>query len=195
MSDFISKLSVYDLLARGVTGTIVLLAAEIFGVADILKRDTPVWAIVLAGYFCGLVLEEISYILEKMFGSRKRIESKIRKAKKYRGYNYEKCKAALIANDREIISDMPLSHIVMSSSFVIAFASMLAVKLYHAACIVWSDINFMHLSIRGSLAANLHSAGFLLAFAAVFEIRKRHYCRYRVERIFDYYIQNRFKTK
>lgn len=67
MSDFISKLSVYDLLARGVTGTIVLLAAEIFGVADILKRDTPVWAIVLAGYFCGLVLEEISYILEKMF--------------------------------------------------------------------------------------------------------------------------------
>ena len=60
-------MGLYDLFARGVTGIAVLCAADLFAIADILSSDAPVWARIIGGYFCGLVLEELSLIREKGF--------------------------------------------------------------------------------------------------------------------------------
>lgn len=118
MENIISKMGLYDLFARGVTGVVVLCVADLFGIANILKSEIPWWVIILCGYFLGLVLEELSLIREKSFcrkngkeinGIRKQIEDLV-----CTEYDFKNCKRALIANDKELVSDEPLSHIVMS---------------------------------------------------------------------------------
>ena len=69
MGNIISKMGLYDLFARGVTGIIVLCAAHVFGIADLINKNIPVWALLLGGYFCGMLLEELSYMSEKIFHS------------------------------------------------------------------------------------------------------------------------------
>lgn len=63
MGNIIRKMGLYDMFARGVTGLIVLCAADLFGVANILDSGISVWVIILGGYFLGLVLEELSYLV------------------------------------------------------------------------------------------------------------------------------------
>lgn len=75
MGNIISKMGLYDLFARGVTGAIVLCAADLFGIANILDSEISVWAILLGGYFLGLVLEEFFYLLEGILKSRQKAES------------------------------------------------------------------------------------------------------------------------
>ena len=84
MGNIISKMGLYDLFARGMTGVIVLCAADLFGITNILDNEISAWAIILGGYFLGLVLEELSYLLEGILKSRQRAESKICAEIKYK---------------------------------------------------------------------------------------------------------------
>ena len=134
MGNIISKMGLYDLFARGLTGVIVLCAADLFGIANILDSEISVWTILLGGYFLGLVLEELSYLLEGILKTRQRAESKICAEIKYQKYDYEKCKAALLANEKDVISEEPLTHIIMSDSFQIAFAIFVILEILDSIC-------------------------------------------------------------
>ena len=95
-------MGLYDLFARGLPGVIVLCTADLFGTADIQGSDIPVWLLIIGGYCCGLVLEELSYLLEHVLKSRQKVEANVCAESKYRKYDYEKCKAALLANEKDI---------------------------------------------------------------------------------------------
>lgn len=134
MENIISKMGLYDLFARGVTGVTVLCAADLFGIANILKSEIPWWAIILCGYFLGLVLEEVSYGFEITFHSRDRIEQSVRNSDKYRNYDFEKCKTALMVDNHELVCDEPLAHVIMSASFRIAFFALLLIEIADEVC-------------------------------------------------------------
>lgn len=55
MGNIISNMGLYDLFARGVTGVVVLCAAHVFGIVDILGKPDYVWVLILCGYFLGLI--------------------------------------------------------------------------------------------------------------------------------------------
>lgn len=185
MEKIMERMGLYDIFARGLTGTTVILAADVFGIAGLWgaseNSDTvPGWAVLVAGYFCGLVLEELSYIMEKLFHSRKRNEAKVCDAPKYADYLYEECKAALLAEDRDDICDEPLAHIVMSASFEIAFTFFLFLELVNAF--------FRCGIISGSFISPVADIFILAALIIIFHFREGHYSRRRAERIFDYCI-------
>lgn len=180
----ISKMGLYDLFARGVTGTIVLCAAHVFGIAKLFNVNIPVWVIILGGYFCGLVLEELSFLLEKLTRSREKIEKKV--CLDYQIYDYEQCKKALIANGQEIIADEPLAHIVMSSSYKIAFIIFLLIEIVDVAC-------FDSL-ISDSFISPVWDMVTLIALILIFHCRASHYIKRRTENIFDYCIAKEYKN-
>ncbi len=199
MEKTIERMGLYDIIARGLTGTIVILASDLFGIFDLhgaSEDNTPAWVILIAGYFCGLVLEEISYIFEKsrrlrkirerfpvtkrLFISRSEIELKVCDMSEYRKYDYKCCKNALIENDNEHILDEPLAHMVMSSSFKIAFTVFLALKILYLV--------FCRDSISDTVFRQIVDILILAALIAVFHCSARHYSQRRAEQIFDYCI-------
>ncbi len=184
MGNIISKMGLYDLLARGVTGTIVLCAADLFGIANILDGGISVWVIILGGYFLGLVLEELSYLLEGILKFRQRAESKICAEIKYQKYDYEKCKAALLSNEKDVISEEPLAHIIMSVSFQIAFTIFLLVELLDAVCC--NDI------IANGFICPAADIAILFVLILVFHSRAKHYSHRRAEQVFDFCIAKEY---
>mgnify|MGYP007057709539 CR=1 FL=1 len=90
--------------------------------------------LLLGGYFLGLVLEELSYLFEILLKSRQKAEKKVCAENKYQKYDFEKGKAALLSNEKEVVSDEPLTHIIMSVSFQIAFTFFLLIELLDAVC-------------------------------------------------------------
>lgn len=199
MGNIISKMGLYDLLARGVTGVIVLCVAHVFGIVDILDKPDCVWVIILGGYFLGLVLEELSLIGEKGFyrmisekrddekGTRKKIENYI--FLQYPDYDFENCKKALIANDKEIIMDEPLAHVVMSDSFKIAFLVLAVVKLIQ---IVFPEQNIVAMPGDENRYIAIIKMVSLVFLSIVFSQRARHYCERRTKSIFDYCIAQNY---
>jgi len=199
MENIISKMGLYDLFARGVTGAVVLCVADLFGIANILGSGISVWVIILGGYFLGLVLEELSLIREKgiyrkdgkeRIGSRKRIEARI--CSENPEYDFENCKRALIANDKEIILDEPLAHIVMSSSFKIAFLLLAIAKLTQLICYWFPSINILGMPEVENIGVAIFCAFTLSILALIFSQRERHYCERRAKNIFDYSIAKRY---
>ena len=184
MGNIISKMGLYDLFARGLTGVIVLCAADLFGIANILDSEISVWTILLGGYFLGLVLEELSYLLEGILKTRQRAESKICAEIKYQKYDYEKCKAALLANEKDVVSEEPLTHIIMSVSFQIAFAFFVVVEILDAICS--NDL------ISGSFICPVVDVVILVVLILVFHGRASHYSRRRVEQVFDFCIAKKY---
>ena len=180
MGNIISKMELYDLFARGVTGVIVLCAAHVFGIVDILGKPDYVWVIVIGGYFLGLVLEELSFAVEKVFHSRERVEQEVCSYQKYREYDFEKCKDALLANNQNIICDEPLSHIIMSSSFEIAFVTLLLFEIADEICYCKLSIEHYISPVKDILI--------LEALVLIFRYRAKHYIKHRTEKIFDYCI-------
>ena len=183
MENIISKMGLYDLFARGVTGVIVLCAADLFGIANILKSELPWWAIILCGYFLGLVLEELSLIREKGFcrkngkeinGIRKQIEDLV--STKYPEYDFKNCKRALIANDKELVSDEPLSHIVMSSSLKIAFIVLAVIKLAQVICYWIPGLNIFDMPMDENISVAICRIVSLIMLSFIFAQRERHYC-------------------
>lgn len=184
MENIISKMGLYDLFARGLTGVVVLCAADQFGIADILGIDFPVWVLILGGYFCGLVLEELSYLLECVLKSRQKVEVKVCAESKYRKYDYEKCKAALLANEKDIVSEEPLTHIIMSVSFQIAFVFFVIVEILGIVCC--NDL------ISGYFICPAVDIVILIVLILVFHGRASHYSRRRAEQIFDFCIAKNY---
>lgn len=184
MGNIISKMGLYDLFARGVTGTIVLCAAHVFGIADLLNDDIPVWVLLLGGYFCGLVLEELSYLLEGVMKSRQRAENKVCAEDRYQKYDYEKCKLALLANEKEFISDEPLAHIIMSVSLQIAFFFFVILEILDAVCC--NDL------ISSNFICPVVDVVILIVLILVFHSRAYHYYRRRATQIFDYCIGKQY---
>lgn len=184
MGNIISKMGLYDLFARGVTGVIVLCAADLFGIANILDSEISVWTILLGGYFLGLVLEELSYLLEGILKSRQKAESKICAEIKYQKYDYEKCKAALLANEKDVVSEEPLAHIIMSVSFQIAFVFFVILEILDAICC--NDL------ISGSFICPVVDVVILIVLILVFHGRASHYSRRRAEQIFDFCIAQKY---
>lgn len=180
MGNIISKMGLYDLFARGMTGVIALYAADLFGIANILDSEIPAWAIILGGYFCGLVLEELSYLLESILKSRQKAENKVCAERKYQKYDYEKCKAALLANEKDCISEEPLTHIIMSDSFQIAFVFFVIVEILDAVCC--NDL------LSGNFICPVADVVILIVLIFVFRGRASHYSRRRAEQIFDFCI-------
>lgn len=182
MGDIINRIGLYDLFARGLTGMIVILAARFFGIIGHLgvpgdEAVVPVWMILTAGYFCGVILEEVSFILERAFHSRKRITRKVCARKEYAHLDYEACKSWLKADGQEAFLDEPLAHIIMSSSFRIAFFIFLFFEVANVIC-------------GGSLISgnSLHpfvNIAFLIMLFFLFSYRSRHYIERRVELVFE----------
>lgn len=184
MGNIISKMGLYDLFARGVTGVIVLCAAHVFGIVDILGDSDYVWVIILGGYFLGLVLEELSFVFEKVFHSRERAEQEVCNYQKYRKYDFEKCKDALLADNQDIICDEPLSHIIMSSSFRIAFFALLFFEIADEICYCKLIAEHWISPVMDILI--------LEALVLVFHYRAKHYIKRRTTRIFDYCIAKKY---
>lgn len=184
MGSIISKMGLYDLFARGVTGVIVLCAADLFGIANILDSEISVWTILLGGYFLGLVLEELSYLLEGILKTRQRAESKICTEIKYQKYDYEKCKAALLSNEKDVVSEEPLTHIIMSVSFQIAFVFFVLLEILDAICC--NDL------ISGGFICPVVDVVILIVLILVFHGRASHYSRRRAEQIFDFCIAKKY---
>lgn len=184
MGNIISKMGLYDLFARGVTGVVVLCAADLFGIANILDSEIPVWAMLLCGYFLGLVLEELSYLQESMFHSRDRIEQTVRNSDKYRNYDFEKCKAALMADNHELVCDEPLAHVIMSASFRIAFFALLLIEIADAVCCCKL--------ITEHCFSPVLDIVILEALIIVFHCRVNHYIKHRTEKIFDFCIEKNY---
>ena len=184
MGNIISKMGLYDLFARGVTGVIVLCAAHVFGIVDILGKPDYVWVIILGGYFIGLVLEELSFVSEKVFHSRERAEQKICNYQKYRKYDFEKCKNALLADNHELICDEPLAHVIMSASFRIAFFVLLLIEIANEVCCCKL--------IAEHWFSPVIDIVILEALIIIFHCRVNHYIKHRTEKIFDYCIVKKY---
>ena len=178
MGEVLSKIGLYDLLARGVTGTIVLWMADLFGILELHQWDLPAWAIVVIGYFCGLVLEEISYLLEQKFHLRAKAEKRVQDD--FPNYDLAKCKNMVLANEKEGIGDEPLAHVVMSSSLRNALSIFLVLELLDAF---------------GGLGIVQHcffhpwvDLGLLVLLTLLFHYRADHCSERRAKRIFHYCI-------
>lgn len=184
MENIISKMGLYDIFARGLTGVVVLCAADLFGIANILGSDTPVWVLIIGGYFCGLVLEELSYLLERVLKARQKVEANVCAESMYRKYDYEKCKAALLANEKDIVAEEPLAHIIMSVSFQIAFVFFIIIEILDAVCC--NDL------ISGNFICPVVDVGILTMLILVFRERASHYSRRRAEQILDFCIAKNY---
>lgn len=179
MEEGLERLSIYDILVRVMSGGLTILGAYWGKVIDIPKSEKDFWAVAffIGAYGIGLILEELSYWLEKLFNTRKKIENNVCEEKKYKNYDLQKCKDTLIKHDKEIIAEEPLAHIVLADTLKIAYIGMLIIKLLN---IIFDTQN------RDALAVCT-----VLAFGVIIIIldgRQKHYCKRRVERIFDYCI-------
>lgn len=180
MEKFVEKLALYDILVRLITGIIVLFAAEYFGVITIFDvtlklSDLDAGILLLAGYFCGILLETIAMSLTNL---RKKYEEKILKSKGCCVTQYTEQKKRLLNDGKQLVMDEPMAHIVMSLSLAIAFAFFLLVKVVKLFCPMEQFIN--------SLCENGKDI-FLLAFlGCLFGYRAKGYTKRRVEQICMY---------
>lgn len=184
MGNIISKMGLYDLFARGVTGVIVLCAADLFGIVDLLGNPDYVWVIILGGYFLGLVLEEISYLQESVFHSRYRIEQTVRNSDKYRDYDFEKCKTTLMADNHELVCDEPLAHVIMSASFRIAFFALLLIEIADEVCCCKLITEHWYSPTIDIVI--------LEVLIIIFHCRVNHYIKHRTEKVFDFCIAKNY---
>ena len=79
METIMGKLGMYDILARIVTGSLVILGAQMSGVVDVLNKlnTVSIFFLLVGAYGLGIILEEFSYLLESKIGLRKQIEQDV----------------------------------------------------------------------------------------------------------------------
>lgn len=116
--------------------------------------------------------------------TRQKIENRVRAENKYQKYDFEKCKAALVSNEKSVVSEEPLTHIIMSVSFQIAFTFFLLVELLGAICC--NDL------ISDVFICPVADIVILFALILVFHSRAIHYSRRRAEQIFDFCIAKNY---
>ncbi len=176
MEKLIEKLALYDILARLVTGIIVLFAAEFFGIVDLLgisakPSELGAATLLLSGYFCGIVLETIAMPLIRR---RKKYEEKLLKSNGCCMEQYEERKKQLLNDNKQIVMDEPMAHIVMSLSLAIAFTFFLVVKVVSSICPI------------SKLCTEAVSIIVLVVLVGLFCYRAVSYTKRRVEQICEY---------
>ena len=185
MDGLIGKLSVYDNWARLIAGGLVIIGAYYSGIINEMwissSQGVSIVVLVFCSYGVGLIFEEISYILESKLKLRKKIEQKVCKKDKYIKYDLEKCKNALIKNEKEEIANEPLGHIVLAVSLKIAYTCILVLKVCNIIC--KCDKN-----IQNSIIIIV----VLTLIIVVLHLREKHYCCRRIERIFEYCIAKEY---
>ncbi len=185
MDGLIGKLSLYDNLARLISGGLAIIGAYYSGIINGVWSNSGQAVSIVIFAFCsygmGLIFEEISYILEKKIKLRKKIEQKVCVNDQYLKYDLEKCKNALIKDDKEEIANEPLGHIVLADCLKIAYICIVILKVCNG---IWKcDENI------GSLITVIFVLGIIIV---VLHLREKHYCRRRIERIFDYCIAKEY---
>ena len=184
METIMGKLGMYDILARIVTGSLVILGAQKSGVVDVLNKlnTVSIFFLLVGAYGLGIILEEFSYLLESKIGLRKQIEQDVWSQKKYILYDYEKCKAALQREGKEAIAEITLGHIVMADELKIAYTVIL----------IWKVLNIAYHRGVNTIDPTLNVL-LLEGVIILFHVREKHYCRRRVEEVFDHCIANHYK--
>lgn len=164
MDEFVQRFSIYDLLARVITGGLALLLAYFSGLLDTYMnvKEMPILIFLLCAYGAGLVLEELSF--------------RLKKEKTPDQDEIEKYKVELIKDNREDISDEPLGHVVLADSLKIACIIISLWKIVDAA--------FMQDGITTNVVINVIVLG---ALGIIFHLRKKHYVDRRKERMKAYY--------
>ena len=179
MEEIIKNIELYDLIARALTGITVIILADFAGIYTSIRGENAVsiWIVVVLGYCIGIILEEISYIIEIITDQRKKIKKEIADSDEYRKYSYDKCKRQLIRNGHQNVLDYNTTHIVMSSSLCIGTSILLIIKgfiVLSKGFEGWDNKTF-----------DVPVLVVLLALSTLFYFRKRHYSVRYVEQIFE----------
>ena len=163
MDKIFEKLGLYDILVRLATGLIVVYAAQAAGITGNLGLDTL--PLIIAGYFVGIILEEATFLIQKIFG------------RGDGGEYIEERKKALIRAGKEDLIEEPLRHAVMSGGLAIAFGMF---ALLHIVNLVF---------FRGIIVgpSSILMIVILILLTALFIYRYGHYMKRRTELIKRYY--------
>lgn len=179
MEDLLGRFGMYDILVRMMSGSLTILGIHFFGLENILKckSDFPVLIFLIASYGIGLILEEVSYVMETITNTRQKIEESVCKENDYKKYDFKKCKAALIRHEKEMIAEEPLAHIVMAS----------ALRNAYFVILIWKTGSIL-LHADNRTIVSIKQMAVLVFIIVILHVRQKHYCHRRVERIFDYCI-------
>ena len=186
-SSLLDYLSIYDLFARMVAGAVVLLMSSLLGIFDSTIGSSDAFAaiaFIVFSYFTGIILEEMSHILENIFGFRKKWEKQFCRNEIYRKYSYIKCKKALARNGNNDLLDKSLSHIVMSSSISIGFIILILTKI---GLLVFSLVVHKKDAMTTCFEC-IPVVAILIFMIVILQFRKRNYIEMRVQQIFDFCI-------
>ena len=107
-SSLLDYLSIYDLFARMVAGAVVLLMSSLLGIFDSTIGSSDAFAaiaFIVFSYFTGIILEEMSHILENIFGFRKKWEKQFCRNEIYRKYRCKNQKYKHHVNTTYLILD------------------------------------------------------------------------------------------
>lgn len=176
MDGLIEKLSLYDCLVRLITGGLVILITYYSGLVDTFWEvgDSSIIIFCFCSYGVGMILEEVSYIL-KMRRKNNKNETCVEKNEKW-----NKKKGILLGDNKEYISDEPLAHKVMADSIEIA----------SVLIILWKVINTVYINLVCEHEVDILGVSVNLAvlgvIVVIMDYRKRHYKKYREERIQNY---------
>lgn len=184
MEKLLEKIGLYDLFARLATGLTILVFAEMFGVINWMhlfseeteKETFIVPAILLGGYFIGIVLEELAYWFGQILGTLK--HKKPLFPRTVETPETEKKKRKLIGAGHESLIEMPLTHAVMSKAYAIAFSAFTVINTIQA---------FTRSEFSSQKYWILKYIILPLVLTVVFILRQYHYRARRLELIERYY--------
>ena len=187
MENLLKYIGVYDFFARMLAGTIIIVMADLLDIISFVRGNNAIsiWILIVLGYFTGVVIEEISFVFERYFGTRKKLSKQVCERNEYRKYDYKKCKQALVYNNKESVLDSSIAHIVMSSSLHIGSLVLLVIKLIILLSSLPKIIDVKHEILPLIL---------LMILVILFGYRKRHYIIRRTEQVFDYCISMKYEN-
>lgn len=184
MEKLLEKIGLYDFFARLITGLTILVSAEVFGIIDCLhlfseeaeKRTFVIPAVLLGGYFVGVVLEELAYWIRPILIALKKREALFPRI--VEPADTEKKKRKLIGAGHEGLIETPLTHVVMSKAYALAFSVFTVINIIKAFC---------HAELTSETWWILKYIIAPLVLTAVFILRQYHYRARRIELIERYY--------
>lgn len=184
MEKLLEKIGLYDLFARLATGLTILVFAEMFGVINWMhlfseeteKRTFVIPAILLGGYFVGIVLEELAYWLGQILETLRHKKALFPRV--CETPESEKKKRKIIGTGNESFIETPLTHVVMSKAYAIAFSAFTVINTIRA---------FTRAEFTSEKCWVLKYIILPLVLTVVFILRQYHYKARRLELIERYY--------
>ena len=187
MEKFLEKIGLYDFIARLITGLTILVSTEVFGITNCLqlfseedaKRTFIIPAILLGGYFVGIVFEELAYWISHSWDALKKREALFPRIVEPADTVEKKRK--LIGAGHEDLIETPLTHMVMSKAYALALLS-------------FTVINIIRAILHAEFISEKYWIGKYIitpiAVTIIFILRQYHYkerCLKLIERYYDAY--------